>query len=586
MSPAPARDGEPAAATPAARVTGLVKTFGATKALAGITAELPTGRILGLVGPDGAGKTTLIRLLAGLMEPTAGAVEVLGRTPRVEGGTRQAETGYMPQRFGLYEDLSVLDNLSLYANLRALDQSTRQRRFAELLRFTDLAPFTERLAGRLSGGMKQKLGLACALLGRPRLLLLDEPGVGVDPLSRRELWRMVSELVASGVTVLWSTAYLEEAERCAHIWLLDNGRLLYDGAPARLSERVRGRVFRRRVAPGEARRVAESELEREAVLDAVIQGASVRVVAKPDAAGSFRTDGYEPVAPRLEDAYVELLGGARKGESLLARGWPAVAQTAAGGASSAAADRVLVRAEALTRRFGDFVAADTIGFEVRAGEIYGLLGPNGAGKSTTFRMLCGLLMPTSGYASVAGVNLARAASRARARLGYMAQKFSLYGDLSVAQNLDYFADIYGLTRSAKRERVQAMIDMFELGPHLPANAALLPLGFKQRLALACATLHAPAVLFLDEPTSGVDPLMRREFWHHINALTTRGVAVVVTTHFMEEAEYCDRIGLIWRGRKIAEGTPDELKASAESATHPEPTLEDAFIALIEGEAAA
>ena len=586
MSPAPARDGEPAAATPAARVAGLVKTFGATKALAGITAELPTGRILGLVGPDGAGKTTLIRLLAGLMEPTAGAVEVLGRTPRAEGGTRQAETGYMPQRFGLYEDLSVLDNLSLYANLRALDQSTRQRRFAELLRFTDLAPFTERLAGRLSGGMKQKLGLACALLGRPRLLLLDEPGVGVDPLSRRELWRMVSELVASGVTVLWSTAYLEEAERCAHIWLLDNGRLLYDGAPTRLSERVRGRVFRRRVAPGEARRAAESELEREAVLDAVIQGASVRVVAKPDAAGSFRTDGYEPVAPRLEDAYVELLGGARKGESLLARGWPAVAQTAAGGASSAAADRVLVRAEALTRRFGDFVAADTIGFEVRAGEIYGLLGPNGAGKSTTFRMLCGLLMPTSGEASVAGVNLARAASRARARLGYMAQKFSLYGDLSVAQNLDYFADIYGLTRSAKRERVQAMIDMFALAPHLPSNAALLPLGFKQRLALACATLHAPAVLFLDEPTSGVDPLMRREFWHHINALTTRGVAVVVTTHFMEEAEYCDRIGLIWRGRKIAEGTPDELKASAASATHPEPTLEDAFIALIEGEAAA
>ena len=586
MSPAPARDGEPAAATPAARVAGLVKTFGATKALAGITAELPTGRILGLVGADGAGKTTLIRLLAGLMEPTAGAVEVLGRTPRAEGGTRQAETGYMPQRFGLYEDLSVLDNLSLYANLRALDQSTRQRRFAELLRFTDLAPFTERLAGRLSGGMKQKLGLACALLGRPRLLLLDEPGVGVDPLSRRELWRMVSELVASGVTVLWSTAYLEEAERCAHIWLLDNGRLLYDGAPARLSERVRGRVFRRRVAPGEARRAAESELEREAVLDAVIQGASVRVVAKPDAAGSFRTDGYEPVAPRLEDAYVELLGGARKGESLLARGWPAVVEPAAGGGSSAAADRVLVRAEALTRRFGDFVAADTIGFEVRAGEIYGLLGPNGAGKSTTFRMLCGLLMPTSGEASVAGVNLARAASRARARLGYMAQKFSLYGDLSVAQNLDYFADIYGLTRSAKRERVQAMIDMFELGPHLPANAALLPLGFKQRLALACATLHAPAVLFLDEPTSGVDPLMRREFWHHINALTTRGVAVVVTTHFMEEAEYCDRIGLIWRGRKIAEGTPDELKASAASATHPEPTLEDAFIALIEGEAAA
>ena len=585
--PAPATPAPPAAAPAAARVVGLVKSFGTTTALAGISAALPPGRILGLVGPDGAGKTTLIRLLAGLMEPTAGTVEVLGSTPRAEGGTSQAQTGYMPQRFGLYEDLSVLDNLNLYANLRALDAATRRQRFAQLLRFTDLGSFTGRLAGDLSGGMKQKLGLACALLGRPRLLLLDEPGVGVDPLSRRELWRMVNDLVADGVTVLWSTAYLEEAERCARIWLLDSGRLLYDGEPAALSERVRGRVFRRRVAAGQARQTAESELAREAVLDAVIQGASVRVVAKPEGAGEFHADAYEPVTPRLEDAYVELLGGARKGESLLARGWPTGAQAHRPPACDAlaAADGVLVRAEGLTRRFGDFVAANNVGFQVHAGEIYGLLGPNGAGKSTTFRMLCGLLMPSSGAASVAGVNLSHAASRARARLGYMAQKFSLYGDLSVAQNLDYFADIYGLQRAAKRERVGAMVEMFELAPLLHSNAALLPLGFKQRLALACATLHAPAVLFLDEPTSGVDPLMRREFWHHINALTIKGVAVVVTTHFMEEAEYCDRIGLIWRGRKIAEGTPDELKSRVRSAARPEPTLEDAFIALIEGEAA-
>src|SRR5215472_15560518 len=555
----------PAAAPtrPAAEVSALVKSFGATRALDGISATLPAGKILGLVGPDGAGKTTLIRLFAGLMTPTAGAVEVLGRTPQAEGGTTQAETGYMPQRFGLYEDLSVLDNLNLYANLRALDVTQRQQRFAELLRFTDLAPFTGRLAGQLSGGMKQKLGLACALLGRPRLLLLDEPGVGVDPLSRRELWRMVSELVAGGVTVLWSTAYLEEAERCAYIWLLDAGRLLYDGAPRELSARVRGRVFRRRAPPGEARQTAEEELAREAVLDAVIQGASVRLVAKPHQEREFQGTQYEPVEPRLEDAYVELLGG------------PTQAPLA----------DALVRAVGLTRRFGDFVAADHVGFEVRAGEIYGLLGPNGAGKSTTFRMLCGLLKPTEGDASVAGVNLLHAASRARARLGYMAQKFSLYGDLSVGQNLDYFADIYGLSRAAKRERVPAMIEMFELAPHLESNASLLPLGFKQRLALACATLHAPAVLFLDEPTSGVDPLMRREFWHHISALTTRGVAVLVTTHFMDEAEYCDRIGLIWRGRKIAEGTPDELKARVRSTRQPEPTLEDAFIALVEGEAA-
>jgi ABC-2 type transport system ATP-binding protein len=587
-TPATSTPPAPPPLQPAAKVSALVKSFGATRAIDGISATLPAGKILGLVGPDGAGKTTLIRLFAGLMTPTAGTVEVLGRTPTAEGGKTQAETGYMPQRFGLYEDLSVLDNLNLYANLRALDATERQQRFAELLRFTDLAPFTERLAGQLSGGMKQKLGLACALLGSPRLLLLDEPGVGVDPLSRRELRRMVSELVAGGVTVLWSTAYLEEAERCDHIWLLDTGRLLYDGPPQELSERVRGRVFRRRASPGAARQTAEEELARDAVLDAVIQGASVRVVAKLHREAEFQGAQYEPVEPRLEDAYVELLGGPRKGESLLARGWPTqVPPTAPGDAARGAASDsgALVRAVGLTRRFGDFVAADHVGFEVRAGEIYGLLGPNGAGKSTTFRMLCGLLKPTEGDASVAGVNLLHAASRARARLGYMAQKFSLYGDLSVAQNLDYFADIYGLSRSAKHERVRAMIEMFELAPHLASNASLLPLGFKQRLALACATLHAPAVLFLDEPTSGVDPLMRREFWHHIGALTTRGVAVLVTTHFMEEAEYCDRIGLIWRGRKVAEGTPDELKARARSAQQPEPTLEDAFIALIEGEAA-
>jgi ABC-2 type transport system ATP-binding protein len=334
---------------------------------------------------------------------------------------------------------------------------------------------------------------------------------------------------------------------------------------------VQARVFRRRVGPGQARKIAEAELEREGVLDAVIQGASVRIVAKAEHAGEFTDGRYEAVPPRLEDAYVELLGGARKGESLLARGWPTHTQQG----------ERLVHAQGLTKRFGDFIAADQVGFEVQAGEIYGLLGPNGAGKSTTFRMLCGLLKPSSGDASVAGVNLLHAASRARGKLGYMAQKFSLYGDLSVAQNLDYFANIYGLDRSRRRERIRAMVEAFELGPHLSGNASLLPLGFKQRLALACATLHAPAVLFLDEPTSGVDPLMRREFWHHISALTTKGVAVVVTTHFMEEAEYCDRIGLIWRGRKIAEGTPDELKASVRSTSRPEPTLEDAFITLIE-----
>ncbi|HEV7715541.1 MAG TPA: ATP-binding cassette domain-containing protein, partial [Steroidobacteraceae bacterium] len=493
----------PGVAGAAARIVDLRKDFDKVTALANISAELPAGQILGLVGPDGAGKTTLIRLLAGLMVPTSGSVEVLGRTPNAEGGTTQAEVGYMPQRFGLYEDLSVLDNLNLYANLRMLDRDARVQRFAQLLKFTDLERFTDRLAGKLSGGMKQKLGLACALLGQPKLLLLDEPGVGVDPLSRRELWRMVSELITSGVTVLWSTAYLEEAERCSRIWLLDRGRLLFDGVPAELSGRMHGRVFRRHSAPGQARQLAETELARDAVLDAVIQGSSVRIVAKADRASEIAGDDYVPVQPRLEDAYIELVGGAHKGESLLARGWPtnngidgkngndpgtprATDGATAGNDSTRAPAEVLVKTTGLTKRFGDFTAADHVAFEVRAGEIYGLLGPNGAGKSTTFRMLCGLLKPTEGDAHVAGVNLLHAPGKARARLGYMAQKFSLYGNLSVAQNLDYFADIYGLSRARKRERQKAMIEAFELAPHLKTNAGQLPLGFKQRLALACS----------------------------------------------------------------------------------------------------
>ena len=246
-----------------------------------------------------------------------------------------------------------------------------------------------------------------------------------------------------------------------------------------------------------------------------------------------------------------------------------------------ASGEIVVEARELTKRFGSFTAAEHISFRIRAGEIYGLLGPNGAGKSTTFKMMCGLLRPTSGSARVAGFDLHRAGGAARQRLGYMAQKFSLYGDLSVRQNLDFFAGIYGLSRTARREATGRMIDAFYLAPHLNRNAGELPLGFKQRLALACAVMHDPAVLFLDEPTSGVDPLMRREFWSHINAMVERGVTVMVTTHFLDEAEYCDRIGLVYQGHLIAEGSSDDLKDSVRGEGLSDPTLEDAFIELVE-----
>jgi ABC-2 type transport system ATP-binding protein len=570
----------PASAPPPdlVRIEGVTKRFGPGKpALDAVTAAIGGGRITGLVGPDGAGKTTLIRLMTALMWPEEGTLTVLGHDSRAEPAPIQAAIGYMPQRFGLYEDLTVQENLDLYADLRALPKAKRPAVFDELLTFTDLKRFTGRLAGKLSGGMKQKLGLACALLRKPRLLLLDEPGVGVDPISRRELWGMVRDLTREGIGVVWSTAYLDEAEKCDRVLLLNEGRLLYEGEPDGLTGRVEGRVFRVTGAEGRRRQVLAAALDQPGVIDGVIQGTAIRLVtrekdqppAPPREAGAAAK--VELTAPRFEDAFVDILGGGPGGRSKLAEAREALPPR----------EGPVIEARGLTKRFGDFTAASDITFDIPRGEIFGLLGPNGAGKSTTFKMLCGLLKPTAGEGRVAGFDLRRDAAEARNRLGYMAQKFSLYGDLSVGQNLDFFAGVYGLDRRRAQRQIGLMTEIFALGEVRSRSAGTLPLGFKQRLALACAVMHEPEVLFLDEPTSGVDPISRREFWTHINGLVEKGVTVLVTTHFMDEAEYCDRISLIYRGRSIALGSPDELKAKVADSEHPDPTMEDAFIALVE-----
>jgi ABC-2 type transport system ATP-binding protein len=565
-------------AAPAASARGVVKRFGESgpPALDAVDIAVESGRMTGLVGPDGAGKTTLIRLLAGLLDPDEGEVEVLGRPAT---SADRSLIGYMPQRFGLYEDLSVIENLTLYADLRGLPPDEREARFGQLLAFTDLDRFRARLAGQLSGGMKQKLGLACALVRAPKLLLLDEPSVGVDPVSRRELWAMVRELVGEGIGVLWSTAYLDEAERCDTVFLLNEGRLMLSGPPAALTRSMEGRAFRLFAPLAERRTLLERALDRADVTDGTIQGASLRLVMRPGIGppppgeiGAPAGCRVESAPPRFEDAFVDLLGGGPPGTSALARDYREIP----------ASGEPAIVAEGLTKRFGAFTAASNIGFSIPRGQIFGLLGPNGAGKSTTFKMLCGLLTPSSGTGRVAGHDLRSARADARQSLGYMAQKFSLYGELSVRQNLEFFSGVYGLAGARQRAAIEQMVEIFHLAPYLGANAGMLPLGFKQRLALACAVMHQPPVLFLDEPTSGVDPIVRREFWTHINGLVERGVTVLVTTHFMDEAEYCDRIALIYRAEEIAVGTPDELKAIAAAANgHADPTLEDAFIALIE-----
>lgn len=533
---------------------------------------------MGLVGPDGAGKTTLIRLIAGLMLPTTGRISVAGFDTIKDAGSIHEIIGYMPQKFGLYEDLSVIQNFNLHADLRGVNPQEKEKKFNKLLHFTGLAPFTQRLAGALSGGMKQKLGLACTLLQKPILLLLDEPSVGVDPISRRELWKMVNELLQEGMTVLWSTSYLDEAEKCSHVLLLDQGKVLYHGAPVELTISMKGRVFKLCGVTEQRRNVLKNVLSNPNVIDAVIQGENIRIVLRKGVVISSlenlavkKKAFLEPTEPRFEDAFMDILGGGPGGHSVLSDTMKPISKPTF----------PVVETKHLIKKFGTFTAADDISFQIKPGEIFGLLGPNGAGKSTTFKMMCGLLKPTSGEAHVTGVDLQKAPGKARSKIGYMAQKFSLYGNLSVMQNLLFFSGIYNLSGRSRKKMIDQMIEIFNLEPFVNTNAEQLSLGYKQRLALSCSLMHNPEVLFLDEPTSGLDPITRREFWNHLNGIVEKGVTILVTTHFMDEAEYCDRIGLIYRSKLIKIDTPLALKESVHIKSEPLPTLEDAFIELIE-----
>ena len=569
---------------------GVTKRFRSGKrtvcALDQVSARCRHGIVTGLIGPDAAGKTTLMRLLAGLLLPDEGAITVLGLDVLKDPLLVQQALGYMPQRFGLYGDLTVQENLDLYADLQAVPHRERPRRYEELMVMTGLAPFTRRLARDLSGGMKQKLGLACTLVRPPRFLLLDEPTVGVDPVSRRELWHIVYRLVQDeGLSVLLSTAYLDEAERCQDVILMHDGKILDQGTPASFSHRMTGRTFQV-VAQGANKRKLQEELTRsEGVLDAIIQAEGVRVVMEQGTTPEPVRDlpGWSdvsvlPVPPRFEDSFIVMLRERMSGAQTAGSQSPPPPAAFRGGNVE---DVIVI--ENVKRRFGNFYAVNGISFSVRHGEIFGLLGANGAGKSTTFRMLCGLLPASEGTLRVAGEDLRRAAAKARARIGYMAQHFSLYANLSVSDNLAFFSRAYGLRGQEQRERIAWALDEFELRPYADATSGQLPLGYKQRLALAAALMHSPEILFLDEPTSGVDPLARREFWHRINRLADQGVTLLVTTHFMEEAEYCDRLVVMAQGEILAEGSPEEMKARFRSPDRPMPTMEEAFIGLLESD---
>jgi ABC-2 type transport system ATP-binding protein len=568
---------------PVLEICDLHKEFSArgkvsSHALRGVSLQALRGQVTGLVGVDGAGKSTLIRIAAGLLLPSSGSLRVLGRDPVTQALDIQSAVGYMPQKFGLYQDLSVAENLNLYADLQGVPTQERKERFARLLEMTKLQPYSRRRAGKLSGGMKQKLGLACALIKSPSLLLLDEPTVGVDPVSRRELWKIVYELVEQEqIGVFVATAYMDEAERCDHVIALHQGKILAQGAPQTFSDQLRGRVYL--AAPDAGARVRQIYTRLATspeIIDASIRAGKVRLVTT---VGARSANGFlaghrvETTPPCFEDAFTALIPETRHdfqpGTVLAPSGAPDAAET-------------IIETRQLRKDFGSFTAVRELSFSVRRGEIFGLLGPNGAGKSTSFRMLCGLLPASSGEISVAGYNLHHSRAKARARLGYMAQQFSLYGQLSVAENLNFFGRAYGLGRKKLQQRIAWAYAEFALGDWRDSAAAQLPGGYKQRLAMAAALLHEPDILFLDEPTSGVDLFARREFWLRINQFAEQGVTVVVTTHFMEEAEYCDRMLIMSQGQTLAMGAPAEIRALARTAQNPQPTMDDAFIVLAEG----
>jgi ABC-2 type transport system ATP-binding protein len=574
------------ASSPALRLDHVRKSFHretgeSVLALDDISFSLRQGGLAALVGPDGAGKTTLIRLLAGLMKADGGTVNVLDIDAAKDPQAIQSRISYMPQQFGLYEDLTVRENLDLYSDLHGVKADDRRAQYARLMAMTGLDAFQKRLAGQLSGGMKQKLGLACTLVRSPELLLLDEPTVGVDPLSRRELWEIIRQLIKEGLTVLLSSSDPDEAETCDSVLVLNHGKKLMEAPPTEVSRLALGRTFLAQPPEGIRARDLQARLLAEPnVIDAVPECGQVRLVVQ------MRSGGYEgsqlagvearPTPARFEDGFMVLLhqaGGAHAADRQASAGQEPVIGGTPGDA--------VVEVRDLVRRFGKFIAVDHASFSVERGQIFGLLGPNGAGKTTTFRMLCGLLPASAGTLKVAGVDVRQARASARQHLGYVAQKFSLYGQLTVGENLEFFARAYGLERNEKRERIAWALSQFKLEPFVRLPSAQLPGGFKQRLSMAAALLHRPEILFLDEPTSGADPFARREFWQRITVLARSGVTVIVTTHFMAEAEYCDRALILDDGRVLAQGTPAELRALAPVQPGRAATMEEAFIAIVE-----
>lgn len=543
------------------------------------------GERVALIGPDGAGKTTFFRLVEKLLNPTSGQILLFDKDLKDQSDEIKDKIAYMPQKFGLYEDLTIIENLNLFADLKGIPKNERKAVYDELLQMTALAPFINRPAGKLSGGMKQKLGIACSLVSNPELLILDEPTAGVDPLSRKELWDVLSKVAkVRNTSVLISTGYMDEAARCDRIYILNEGKVLSTGTLSELTSPYQNQVFYLPCAEKDTRKLLEKVADSPDVIDAIPRGNGVKAVfkkelSKQDIKEKFNILDIRPLAPVLEDAFIATLKKAN--------------EHTAGHESFGTIDlkdltivkpdpsEILICVEDLVKKFGNFTAVDQTSFQVSRGEIFGLLGPNGAGKTTTFKMLCGLIPATSGKISVAGYNLRTARAEARKNIGYVAQFFSLYPTFTIKENLTFFGGAYGLDGSFLDSRVNEIAEQFELSSMMNVDSNKLNEGFKKRLSMAAALIHDPEILFLDEPTSSIDPLARRAFWKTINKLADIGKTIIITTHFMEEAEYCTKMAIQAAGRMLALGSPAEIKKIA--GLNNTDSMDEAFLRIVEND---
>lgn len=583
------------AVQPIVKVQGLKKSYGALEAVKGLDFEIFEGEIFGLIGPDGAGKTTTFHVLGGVMEQTEGSASVIGQKPR----DVRLEIGYLTQQFSLYLDLSIAENLRYVAGLREVEKAEFEERSQKYLKLMNIERFSGRLAGELSGGMKQKLALCCALIARPKLLLLDEPTTGVDPVSRREFWDLLATVTTEGVTVAVATPYLDEAERCNRLILMHEGEIEEIGTPMELKKGLglHRLEVRANAIDNLERRLHQVEKDDPSIfadvqtfgdrLDVLVDdvekaGASVRQAAVLEMTSDSLS--IEVQEPTLENVFVTKLraksgseipaaermfpfvdSGNRTGASIMtgassnaeadSKADSGIKSEAASGAGSA------ILAQGVKKLYGSFHAVRDVNLRIEYGDIYGLLGANGAGKTTTIKILCGLIKPTAGRMELCGQKSNLRSQSLRQRLGYMSQKFTLYDDLTIRENLEFYCGVYCVPDALKRERITWVLRSSDLAGQEGLLTSKLPGGWKQRLSFGAAVLHQPEVLFLDEPTSGVDPLARREMWKLIRDFSRQGTAVLVTTHFLEEAEYCNNLGFMVAGSLVAEGSPSQIKAS-------------------------